>query len=122
VHKKTLHLLLIFAVSFSFGGCAYMSASGRREMASRHYVAKQTKEKKRAMARAQKAANRQLKMKLKPGSMEPSEPILTTSVESSPGSWSEPMTSPVTEPVAPPMTVSASGSTPSQTDSEPAQP
>jgi hypothetical protein len=122
VHKKTLLLLLSFVVLFDFNGCVSMSAQARRERAYRHYVAKQTKQKKRTMARAQKAANRQLKMKLKKGSMEPSAPVLTTSVESSPGSWAEPMTSPVTEPVAPPMTVSASGSTPSQTDSEPAQP
>src|SRR5205814_9217907 len=46
----SLPLLLIFAVSFSFGGCAYMSANGRREMAYHHYVAKQTKERRHAMA------------------------------------------------------------------------
>ena len=112
VRKKTLPLLLIFAVSFSFGGCAYMSANGRREMAYRHYVAKQTKQRRRAMARAQKADNRQLKSKMK--SAEPSEPQITTNVESSPGSWAEP--------IAPPVTVSASGAIANQTDSEPAQP
>jgi len=64
------------------------------------------------MARAQKAANRQLKQKMK--SAVPSEPQITTSVESSQGSWSEPM--------APPVTVSASGAIANQTDSEPAQP
>ncbi len=101
MHKKILPLLLIFAVSLSFGGCAYMSANGRREMAYRHYVAKQTKERRR-----------QLKEKMK--SAVPSEPQMTTSVESSPGSWSEPM--------APPVTVSASGAIANQTDSEPAQP
>jgi len=64
------------------------------------------------MARAQKAANRQLKQKMK--SAVPSEPQITTSVESSQGSWSEAM--------APPVTVSASGAVANQTDSEPAQP
>ena len=112
MHKKTLALLLVFAVSFSFGGCAYMSANGRREMAYRHYVAKQTKQRRRAMARAQKAANRQLKSKMK--SAEPSEPQIATSVESSPGSWAEP--------IAPPVTVSASGAIANQTDSERVQP
>jgi len=112
VPKKILSLLLIFAVSFSFGGCAYVSASGRREMAYRHYVAKQTKQQRRAMARAQKAANRQLKLKMK--SAVPSEPQFTTSVENAPGAWSEP--------VAPPVTVSASGATANQTDNEPSQP
>jgi hypothetical protein len=112
VHKKTLSLLLIFAVSISFGGCAYTSANGRREMAYRHYVAKQTKERRRATARAQKAANRTLKQKMTLAV--PSEPQITTSVESAPGSWSEPM--------APPVTVSASAAIANQTDSEPAQP
>jgi len=122
VHKKTLLLLLSFAVLFDFSGCVSMSAQARRERAYRHYIAKQTKEKRRALARAQKAANRELKIKLKSGSMEPSEPRLTTSVESSPGAWSEPMAAPASEPVVAPMTVSASASAPSQGDAEPAQP
>jgi len=112
VHKKTLPLLLILAVLFSFDGCSYMSASGRREMAYRHYVGKQTKQHRREMVRAQKAANHQLKDKMK--SAVPSEPQITTSVESSPGSWSEPMAAPVT--------ASASGAIANQTESQPAQP
>jgi len=64
------------------------------------------------MARAQKAADRELKLKMK--SAVPSGPQITTSVESAPGSWSEPM--------APPVTVSASGVIANQTESEPAQP
>jgi len=112
VHKKTLLLLLSFAVLFEFSGCASMSAQARRERAFRHYVQKQMKQRNRAMARAQKAANRQMKLRMK--SAQPSEPKITTSVESSPGSWSEPM--------APPVTVSASGAIANQTDSEPAQP
>jgi plasmid stabilization system protein ParE len=122
VHKKTLLLLLCFAVLFDFSGCVSMNAQARRERAYRHYVVKQTKQRRKAMAQAQKAANRQLKMKLKAGSMEPSEPVSTTSLESSPGSWSEPMAPSGTEPVVAPMTVSASGSSPSQSESEPAQP
>jgi len=66
------------------------------------------------MARAQKDANRQLKMKLKGKSMEPSEPVLTTSVESSPGAWSEPVT--------PPVTVSAANSAAEETGNQSAQP
>lgn len=112
VHKKALPLLLIFAVSFSFGGCAYTSANGRREMAYRHYVAKQTKQRRRAMVRAQKAANRQLKLKMKLAV--PSEPYITTSVESAAEPWSEP--------VAPPVTVSASGAIANDADNQPAQP
>jgi hypothetical protein len=112
VHKKILLLLLSFAVVFDFSGCSSMSAQARRERAYRHYVAKQTKQRRRAMVRAQKEANHQLKLKMK--SAQPSEPVLTTSVESSPGSWSEPM--------APPVTVSASGAIANPTDTEPAQP
>ena len=99
-----------------------MSPQARRERAYRHYVAKQMKQRNRAIARAQKAATRQLKMKLKGKSMEPSEPALTTSVESSPGAWSEPVVPPVNEPVVAPMTVSASASIPNQGDAQPAQP
>src|SRR5207237_8048509 len=89
-----------------------MSANGRREMAYRHYVAKQTKERRHAMARAQKAANRQLKQKMKLAV--PSEPRITTSVESSQGSWSEP--------IAPPVTVCSSLALANETDSDAAQP
>jgi len=81
-------------------------------MAYRHYVQKQIKQRKRATARAQKAANRQLKLKMKLAV--PSEPHITTSVESAPESWSEP--------VAPPVTVSASGAIADETDNQPAQP
>src|SRR5438128_160754 len=55
-------------------------------MAYRHYVQKQIKQRKRAMARAQRAANRELKRKMK--SAQPSEPQITTTVESAPGSRS----------------------------------
>jgi hypothetical protein len=112
VHKKTLPLLLIFVVGFSFSNCAYTTASGRRQMAYRHYVQKQIKERKREAARAQKAANRELKMKMR--SAVPSEPQVTTSVESAPGSWSEP--------VVPPVTVSASDAIATQNPDQPSQP
>ena len=112
MHHKTLLLLLISAILFDFTGCVSMSPQARRERAYRHYVAKQMKQRQKAIARAQKAANRELKRKMK--SAQPSEPQITTTVESAPGSWSEP--------VAAPVTVSASGATANQTESEPAQP
>jgi hypothetical protein len=112
VLKKTLLLFLSLVVLFDFSGCVSMSAQARRERAYRHYVAKQTKQHRRAMARAQKAANRQLKTKMKSAVV--SEPQISSGVESVPGSWSEPMASPVT--------VSASGAIANQTDSAPAQP
>jgi hypothetical protein len=112
VHKKTLLLLLSFAILFDFSGCVSMSAQARRERAYRHYVAKQMKQRNRAVARAQKAANRNLKAKMK--SAVPSEPQITAGAESSAGSWSEPM--------APPVTVSASGAIANQTDNQSPQP
>jgi hypothetical protein len=112
VHHKTLLLLLISAILFDFTGCVSMSPQARCERAYRHYVAKQMKQHQKAIARAQKAANRELKRKMK--SAQPSEPQITTTIESAPGSWSEP--------VAAPVTVSASGATANQTESEPAQP
>jgi hypothetical protein len=112
VPKKILLLLLFFAVLLDLSGCVSMSAQARRERAYRHYVQKQTKQHRREMARAQKAANRQLKLKMK--SAVPSEPQITSGVESAPESWSEP--------VAPPVTVSASGAIANETDNQPAQP
>jgi hypothetical protein len=112
VHQKALPVFLILLVAFGFSSCAYTTASGRREMASRHYVQKQIKERRRAVARAQKAANRQLKLRMK--SVQPSEPQITTSLESPPESWSEPVT--------PPVTVSASGAIANETGNEPTQP
>jgi len=64
------------------------------------------------MARAQKAANRELKAKLK--SVQPSEPKITTSVEDVPDSWSEPVT--------PPVTVSASDSITAEAADAPSPP
>ena len=89
-----------------------MSAQARRERAYRHYVQKQMKQRQRAMARAQKAANRELKAKMK--TVQPSEPQVTSSVQNAPGSWSEP--------VVPPITVSASDAIATQNADQPAQP
>jgi uncharacterized protein with von Willebrand factor type A (vWA) domain len=89
-----------------------MSAQARRERAYRHYAQKQIKQRQRATARAQKAANRELKMKMR--SAVPSEPQVTTSVENAPESWSEP--------IAPPVTVSASDAIATQNADQPAQP
>lgn len=56
-----------------------MSAQARRERAYRHYVAKHMRERQKQMARAQKAANRDMKRKMK--GVQPSEPKMTTSIE-----------------------------------------
>jgi hypothetical protein len=92
-----------------------MSAQARRERAYRHYVQKQIKQRQREAARAQKAANRQTKEKMKLA--QPSEPQVAATVESVPNSWSEPMPEEVAAPqalssdeVVPPVTVSASDS------------
>ncbi|HET9801101.1 MAG TPA: hypothetical protein VFP82_05390 [Chthoniobacterales bacterium] len=76
--KKTLLLVLASAVLFDFTGCA-MNAQARRERAYRHYVAKQQKQRQKEMARAQKQANKELKRKMK--NVQPSEPVVTTSVQ-----------------------------------------
>jgi hypothetical protein len=112
VHNKTLLLLLAAAILFDFTGCSSMSPQARRERAYRHYVAKQMKQRKKAIARAQKEQNRQMKRKMK--NLQPSEPIMTTTL----GDVS-PQAPPVYEPatfapptptdsIAPPVTVSAS--------------
>jgi len=125
VHKKTLLVLLSLAILFDFSGCVSMSAQARRERAYRHYVSKQMKKRQKEMARAQKAANRDLKRKMK--NLQPSEPQVTTSVggvsyDSSstyepvtapPASISDPATAPqpppaFKEPTINPITVSAS--------------
>ena len=114
MQKKTLLLLVVFAVLFDFTGCASMSPQARRERAYRHYVAKQMKQRQKEMARAQKEANREMKRKTK--NLEPSEPRVMTSLENAPSEYPsvfEPVSAPsapasVSEPVVPPVTVSAS--------------
>jgi hypothetical protein len=108
VHRKIPLLFLILILGFSFNGCVSMSAQARRERAYRHYVQKQFKQRRREMARAQKAANRETKRKVK--SLEPSEPKVTTSVQSVPETSSQPISSSQPEPVIDPITVSASDS------------
>lgn len=116
VIKKTLLLLLAFAIVCDFTGCVSMSPQARRERAYRQYVSKQKKKRQKELARAQKAANRAMKRKLK--NIEPSEPRITTSVEelsyepvSTPVAASEPAPA-FREPTVDPITVSASSTTP----------
>jgi hypothetical protein len=99
VLKKTLLLVLASAVLFDFTGCA-MSAQARRERAYRHYVAKQKKQQQKEMARAQKEANREWKRKTK--NLQPSEPIVTTSVQDfgMPSVFDAPAPTPPPAPVA----------------------
>ena len=126
MRKKTLLVFLSFAVLFNFNGCVSMSAQARRERAYRHYVQKQMKQRRREMARAQKAANRQLKEKMKLA--QPSEPQVTTSVgdfSSESASTYEPVTAPsasISEPVVAPVTVSASDAIATQNPDQPSQP
>lgn len=94
-----------------------MDAQTRRERAYRHYVAKQMKKKQREMARAQKAANRDMKRKMK--NLQPSEPKVTTTLEDF-GSYNTPSSEPAPaiekppfrETVVDPITVSAATSMP----------
>ena len=90
-----------------------MNPQARRERAYRHYVAKQMKQRQKMIARAQKQANRDMKRKMK--NLQPSDPVLTTSVGDpaaempsvfEPAAQPEPSSS-TAEPVVP-VTVSAS--------------
>jgi hypothetical protein len=103
-----------------------MSAQARRERSYHNYVQKQMKHRQRETARAQKAANRQLKQKLK--NLQPSEPETTTSVEdvstpafSEPSAPSEPVAS-QPETVVAPVTVSASDAIATQDPEQPSRP
>ena len=104
-----------------------MSAQARRERVYRHYVQHQIKQRQKETARAQKAANRQLKQKLK--NLQPSEPVATTSLEdvSAPSvsgaavAPSEPLVSQPDTVVAP-VTVSASDAIATQNPDQPSQP
>jgi hypothetical protein len=123
VPKKTLLLVLAFAIVFDFTGCA-MSPQARRKRAYPHYVAKQMKNRTREMARAQKQANRELKRKMK--NVRPSELKVTTRVEdvasySAPASGALPAVEKPAfkEPVVDTITVSASSTIP--TDVAPQQ-
>ena len=124
MQKKTLLLVLLFAVLFDFTGCVSMNPQTRREQAYRHYVQKQAKQRKKAMARQQKAANREMKRKMK--TIQPSEQQVTTSVGNAteyPAVFDAPSASTsVSEPVAPPVTVSLTSPSASQSGNEPAQP
>lgn len=104
-----------------------MSAQARRERAYRHYVAKQTKKRQKEIARAQKAARRNIKEKVR--FAQPSEPMMRTTLdEGSPQAMSapeasEPMSAPVpvsADLVVAPISVSPTGS--AEETTEPSQP
>jgi len=106
-----------------------MSAQARRERAYRHYVSKQMRERQKQMARAQKAANRDMKRKMK--NVQPSEPQLTTSIEDvSPNNYPsvfDPVDQPASAPssadtVVAPMTVSGSQPVVAQEPEQPSHP
>ena len=126
MHKKILLLLLASAFLFDFTGCSSMSPQARRERAYRHYVSKQMKVRQKQIARAQKAANREMKRKIK--NAEPSEPRVTSSVENAPPSMPsvfdpvEPAPANPSEPVVPPVTVSASNEIMATNPSQPSPP
>lgn len=115
VPTKIAGLCLIAVFAFGLNGCSSMSAQARRERAYRHYVEKQTREKQKQMARAQKAANRDMKRRMK--GLQPSEPQMTSSVEEVPAPNYSSVFDPVNQPepaassaetTVAPVTVSAS--------------
>lgn len=78
-----------------------MSAQARRERAYRHYVSKQMRARQKQMARAQKAANRDMKKRMK--QVQPSEPQMTTNIEDVPPPSFSQHSAATIEPVAPPV-------------------
>jgi Na+-translocating ferredoxin:NAD+ oxidoreductase RnfC subunit len=74
--KTSAALLLI---CFACSSCAYMTKSGRQEMAYRHYVRKHIRERQRRIARATAQAERNHKRLRSP--IQPSEPIVNANVE-----------------------------------------
>ncbi len=104
-----------------------MSPQARRERAYHHYVQKQMRERQKQTARAQKAANRQLKQKLK--NLQPSDPQVSTNVQDvSAPSFSEEGAAPLPpvasqpDTVVAPVTVSASDAIATQNPDQPSQP
>jgi regulator of protease activity HflC (stomatin/prohibitin superfamily) len=127
VRRKISTLCLIVVFCFGSNGCVSMSAQARRERAYRHYVQHQIKQRQKEVARAQKAANRQLKQKLK--NLRPSDPQMATRVEDvSTPSFSEPIAAPSEaaasspDTVVAPVTVSASDAIATQTPDQPSRP
>jgi hypothetical protein len=116
VHKQISTLGLIIVFAFNLNGCSSMTPQARRERAYNHYVQKCIHQRQRQMARAQKAANRQMKEKMKLARV--SEPEITTSLGPEPGSLS----GPAAEEVAQPITVSGSDPSAIQQPPEPSQP
>lgn len=104
-----------------------MSPQARRERAYHHYVQKQMRERQKQTARAQKAANRQLKQKLK--NLQPSDPQVSTNVQDvSAPSFSEEGAAPLPpvasqpDTVVAPVTVSASDAIATQNPDQPSHP
>ncbi|HJT46528.1 MAG TPA: hypothetical protein VJ721_09690 [Chthoniobacterales bacterium] len=105
-----------------------MSPQARRERAYRHYVAKHMRERQKQMARAQKAANRQLKQKLK--NLQPGPPQMSTSLEDAASMPSSVETAPApyesavsqSDITVAPVTVSAHDDPAPQNPEQPSQP
>jgi Na+-translocating ferredoxin:NAD+ oxidoreductase RnfC subunit len=74
--KTSAALLLI---CFACSSCAYMTKSGRQQMAYRHYVRKHIRERERRIARATAQAERNQK-RLR-SSIQPSAPIVNANAE-----------------------------------------
>ena len=88
-------LTIILLFCFGFSGCAYMSKSGRQQMAYQHYIRKHVRQRQHELARAQSKAKRQMKKDMK--SLPPGDPQIISGIERM-------------EPMADPITVSSSGS------------
>lgn len=85
---------MILLMSLVCPGCAYMSKSGRQQMAYQHYIRKHVRQREKALAQAQKKAKHQMKKNMQ--SLPADDPQVTATADRM-------------EPMAP-ITVSESGS------------
>jgi Na+-translocating ferredoxin:NAD+ oxidoreductase RnfC subunit len=69
----------ILLICFACSSCAYMTKSGRQQMAYRHYVRKHIRERQRRIARATAQAERNPKRQR--SSIQPSAPIVNANVQ-----------------------------------------
>jgi hypothetical protein len=113
VLKKILVSTLLVGFCLNLGGCA--TQAERQQAANRKWL----RQRQRQIARSQKAADRELREKMK--SAVPSEPQYSATVENVPAAVYEPVAYPAadSEPISAPITVSASEPTANNNDGPP---
>jgi len=85
---------ILLLLGFGCPGCAYMSKSGRQQMAYQRYIRKHVRQRQHDLARAQAKAKRQMKKDMK--TLPADDPQMTATVDRM-----EPMADPITVSAAP---------------------